>query len=300
MNPFEWNGPAFLQFYAVLIVIASIGVWLVRRSVRGGCARLLGTSRRKPTLDAYETAYLAGGDQRTTLLAVATLLDRGALTMQSTRQQMLVALPAGASRATHPIERTLVTVASKPISPTAVRHILRPGMETIKASLQQHGLLLNDGTRSLGRLLTFLLVGSVLAIGITKIVIGIQRDRPVEFLVAMSFVYLVGNAVALGSRPLWRTNAGDALLKELRTTQPRPIRQPAGIEYGTAVPTLVALWGIDALVGHPYREELREAYVSGGSSGGGDSSTSSDSDGGGGDGGGGGGCGGCGGGGGGD
>jgi len=141
-----------------------------------------------------------------------------------------------------------------------------------------------------------------MTVGVLKIYVGIQRDRPVEYLVGMCFASLIISAIALLRRPL-RTRYGDAVINyyEQRYSHLRHLGHHQRVVAQDDMLMAVGLFGMGSLVGSDLdylNTTLRP--VPQGSSGCGSSSGgcggSGCGGGGGGCGGGGGGCGGCGGG----
>lgn len=141
---------------------------------------------------------------------------------------------------------------------------------------------------------------ATLVLGLTKIAVGISRDKPVGFVVLGCVALAVISLLALGRKPR-RTRQGDAAVhgawKRFRESgqqaewanrrRTEPEEQPAAL-----MPVAVALLGIGALGGttHAFLHAPVEHLRTGSGSGGGGCGTSSDGGGGGG-----GGCGGCGG-----
>jgi len=70
MNYFEIHGPMFLVIYAVFFVLAIIGANMAYAQ-----ALTVEEFKTVPDLKPYEVAYLAGGDSRVFLTAVAALSD---------------------------------------------------------------------------------------------------------------------------------------------------------------------------------------------------------------------------------
>jgi uncharacterized protein (TIGR04222 family) len=177
-----------------------------------------------------------------------------------------------------------------------------------RKGLEERGYFMHGEARAKAHLWPLLLAALVPLFGAIKIVIGLQRDRPVTFLVMLTLVALVPTALFL-RRPQ-RTRRGSETLDKLKIQHAHLQRvNPAmlgGADVAAFLPLAIGLWGVSALHGtplEPLTRDIRQATAAGDSSsissGCGGSSGSSCS--GGGDGGGsGGGCGGCGGGGGGD
>jgi uncharacterized protein (TIGR04222 family) len=121
----------------------------------------------------------------------------------------------------------------------------------IRASLANRGLLETNHSFSNVRLWTTLLMGSVLAVGVAKIGVGLSRDKPVLFLVGACVVTLFV-LVRLRVRP-YLTPLGSRLLADLRADNDRlrPIdgSNTAAIE---SLPLATALFGSVVLLSSPY------------------------------------------------
>jgi uncharacterized protein (TIGR04222 family) len=299
MSPFDLRGPQFLAFYLALIALVTLVLWLVRRVARNaGGTSVLGS---RTTLDPYETAFLAGGGERAMMVALAALAERGCVQFREADSLRL----RNDGRASHVVERVLMGRLKENLSIREVRRELRPAFETIKRTLQQQGLLFSDPARALLNFLTLLLVGGVLLVGIAKMIIGHSRDKEISLLIVFSALYVIAAIIGYTRFKPFRSAAGDAMLYRLRSAHPKTAKRAAGptdtADMGLPS-TLVALWGMDALIGYDYHDELERTLAhtngtgrdSGSSSCSGSSCSSSSSDSGGGDGGGGG-CGGCGG-----
>jgi len=213
------------------------------------------------------------------------------------------------------VERAIVA-AARPDGTALDRLESAPttALDAIERDLAEKGLLLRGSDQLLAQIAPAFLAALVPVVGFAKIVVGLQRGRPVLFLVVLTLATLV--VAALFLRRVRRSRRGDALLRRLLDEHAALARQPlsaapvgadlpAGAAAG-ALPLAVGLFGLTALAGTPYSALASEltmkrpqppgdASSSGCSTVSGDSGGSSGGDsGGGGDGGSG--CGGCGGG----
>jgi uncharacterized protein (TIGR04222 family) len=172
----------------------------------------------------------------------------------------------------------------------------------LEAGLIDSELLVGFGQRMIARLVPFAVAMSVPAIGLIKLSIGLERGKPVVFLVILLVISTVISLFAFLRRP-FRSRRGDRLLDRLRREH-ADLQKKAwdprfeGLDKpGPALAMGVALFGLSVLAGGPMADLQRTLTPpSGGGCG---TSGGCGSDGGGGDGGGGcggGGCGGCGGG----
>ena len=274
-NPFDWDGREFLGLYLILVMISVAMAIGLRRH-----AREHGPARGQPST-AYEWAYLADGPARCVDAAVAQLMADGVIDWNVSSRELKV------------IQRRLdlatpLDIVSRSIErngkPAAVIKKASSHLGSIKLGLEQRALWMNDSQVFRARWTSALPLLMVFGFGVTKLWIGIQRNRPVEFLFVLCSLMLIAIMVALIKRPK-RTCAGDLVLARAKRTYDRKVRAPENSELGLAV----AFLGTAALSGTAYAHyhDVRQPS----SSDGGSSSSDSDSSGGGG-----GGCGGCGGG----
>lgn len=283
-TPLDWSGPSFLGFFALIGLVATVAAMFWRRALRGNSAHAASAG-----LSALDAACLIDGPHRCLDTAIADLLRQNAVRFDPDQRQFVV-------------ERDVGTLA-EPVA--AVRDLMRRDGRAdqvlslglglfgdVEKRLQQKGLLLDRAAAKRAAWMPALLPGVVLAIGVAKIMIGVQRDRPVVLLVLLCLLML-GVLLLLALRPPRRSLAGDGSVSELRRVHARAARAPRETE----LPLAVALLGTAAMAGTAWAgyHQLRAPPSSSASS---DSSSSSSdsgsSDSGGGDSGGG--CGGCGGG----
>ena len=296
------DGPTFLMLYGVLFVMALVAAICLRMILRQP-----DTGPSHIELELGEIAFLAGGhqaDRRVVETAIVNLLNEGSLRLQkattdasgratSAGSSQLVAsgpLPPHASQ----LERTIHKAAAEPGK--AVRDVASaalPAAKALRERLVEQGLL-ESGPRGLAaRFVPTVPLLGLLAIGITRIAIGVQHDRPVGFAILaciVTFLVIVAFWTSIrlsrfGVRTLKQYQLQHAGMKAAARSSTKPLAQGE-------VALATALFGVAALSGGPWAE-LHQAIAppsSGGTGCGGGCGT------GGGSGCGGGGCGGCGGG----
>jgi uncharacterized protein (TIGR04222 family) len=279
------SGPEFLGLFTAAWLATLVLAFVAKSSARKGAL---------PTrdLDAYESAFLAGGPVAAVDGAVAVLVAQGSAAFDAKN---------GTLRATHPLAPHAHRVEA------AVHAALSEQEDAPLRTLRQRASSFTEAiAASLGELgfvtvrppaLPMALALSAPAAGIGRIVSRLGSDHPIGFLVLLSALGLVVAWWAF--RPAFRTPQGDALLSSLRERGRTLATEQSSTELAAAgaLPLVVGVFGVGALQASDgdalaeLRAHLQQPRPAAGSCGGGAS------DGGGGDGGGGcgGGCGGCGG-----
>ena len=271
--PFNLDGSQFLLLYGLLFIVAFISSMVAGRLARpAGCEQRL--------TDPDELALLSGGETRLVETIVTRMLVSGAIVHEGDNNFSLGSHEA----ATSGIERTIV--AMMPASLPAIRSNIKPYGDMLDYQLTDLGLLMNDaesGRLRFSYLLPFLLLG---CLGFVRMIQGMVNDRSVGFLIMFIIVTSVV-AISLSKADRY-TRAGQKMIMFTQGTFERLSVAPTTAE----MPMAVAIFGTAVLAGssmeplhaaiHPQRSS--DSWSSGNS----DSSSS--------DGGGGGGCGGCGGG----
>ncbi|HEX4795111.1 MAG TPA: TIGR04222 domain-containing membrane protein [Humisphaera sp.] len=288
MNILDLRGPEFLQLYAMLLGIVFVTAIIIRWLLRGpGGDPGQGISELQP----LEIAYLAGGRRGAIDAAIAGLFQRGVLTAypKTRRVRATGELPPDASA----LERALLTLAAgQGRAIILLRMTARSLAEPYSKRLRDNELLIVGGNRFLVRLIPAAVMLVVLGLGIAKIVVGVGRHKPIEFLGILCVITFVIALIFAGKQSL-RTRRGDAALSRIRANHAAlrtTARSNAAVLSDGDVMLAFALFGPAILVGDVFAD-LRNTLVTSSSSGGDGGSSCS-----GGGGCGGGGCGGCGGG----
>lgn len=283
-NPLDWNGRDFLGLYLGLMLVVGIGSLLLRRILRRG---VLTRSRIPGEPDVHEVALLLGGPQRVIDTAVVELHQRGVLRWETgserfERNSAHIALAppldaiADAMTSGSPLRRAW-TVAAHTITPIGDR-LIRRGL-----------WLASDNSRRIAWLATLPSL-ALLGFGVSKVGIGISRDKPVALLVVLCVVTAVFALIMAFARPR-RSRAGDREAAQLQAMHRirRQRRKPAAADRDMDLTYAIAIGGTAVLAGTGLAGYHQARAASGTSSGDADSSSDGDS-------GGGSGCGGCGGG----
>ncbi len=277
VNPFDWDGPSFLGLYVLLMIAALVISLMLRRR-----ARDTGVRAAQPATP-YEWAYLAGGPSRCVDAGVAQLMADQVVDWDPSLRALKVVKRR--VELDPPLDLIWRSIAANG-DPNAIQRRATSQLDAVRHSLEKQGLWMNDAQANVSRWISSAPFLILLAMGLIKIVIGIQRHRSVELLVFLSIVVLVAALTTLLKRPK-RTRAGDAALVRGKRSFDRQLRAPENKELGLAV----ALVGTAVLSGTAYAQYHQVRHPPSDSS-----TSSSNSDSGSGGDSGGGGCGGCGGG----
>jgi uncharacterized protein (TIGR04222 family) len=269
MNPLDWTAGPFLTFYASTALLIWLAAWLVRRNIGE-------SAPAHPTLTAPELAYLAGGDQRVGDAIITGLLTSNSATLSSDGRTIDI---DGTKLGIEPDLAPFAQAGlSGPLKRRDFQKKIRPGLDYIRRRLTELGLCPGPSLLPAYRLKIFALFAVPLVLGLAKVQIGMERHKPVGFLIIVLIITAIVALYFLSAPRL--TRAGHEVLAAVQLQHSRAARAPLENELMLAV----ALTGLVVLSGTPYNP-LYAASRSDGSSGGGC----------GGGGGGGGGCGGCGG-----
>lgn len=286
-NPLHWTGGLFLAWFVVLMVAALIaGSWL-RQRMRGPKG-----PGRSHEADRWELAYLSGGSDRVADAIVVDLLARDAVSLEYDRKKAREAyendrvwlrprLPPEQLETLSPVLRDALEVVAEKQTLSRILLALRERHRSQDEHLHRKGWLMSPRQQAWAALLSALPLAAVAALGLRKIMIGLQLERPVGFLIALTVLsVLIALFRALSTQERPRTWAGDWELYKADRQRRADGSDPAAT---------VALAGTAVLIGTPFSDyqQIRtpSSFNNDGSGGGG-------GDGGGGDGGGGGGCGG--------
>lgn len=288
MNPLEWPGPAFLPFF-IFLCLSAVGIALAARHFL--CGPVSGPPATDWQLQPNELAYLNGGPQLAILIAVArlTAAKRIEVNQKSGRLRLIDSTPMNDPLLDRIVLRAVDTTGG--ITPARLYQVTKPALYEIEVNLRRQGLWVSGLDTLKVQLIPFAIALLPLVVGITKINIGIMRDRPVGYLIALCLITAIFNLGFL-VKPR-RSRYGDQVLKELQ--QKQEALRGVGRNRNVAAEDLsygLALFGFAALIGSEHEYLRRTMAQSSPYSSGGDGGSSSSCGGGGGCGGGG--CGGCG------
>jgi len=267
---FDLNGPAFLAFYAVMLLITAI--WSFTR-VRSAVNRFDRAGYYPELTDPYDTAYLAAGAPRVAQLAAVRLMQSGHVEWKSgfTGKRLVFLTATGGGL--NAIERKMLNAIQQkgnrglPV-PEAYTAVL-PEMRALEVKLAYLGLRPTEVERRGARLSAAFPLIALLVLGLIKLLIGIARDKPVGFLIILMIVALILTLVA-GSSTRRLTRSGEELLAKLRMeNRPRGNAPFEDVCWNLALMGPAVLAGIPAFSGIHRDLEKQMGHAASGSSGGG-------------------------------
>ncbi|WP_211325436.1 TIGR04222 domain-containing membrane protein [Roseimicrobium gellanilyticum] len=248
LNVFEWRGKEFLGFYWMAFITALATSFLLVKVARG---------RAWPSddmlTDPYEIAFLGGGGVRAVDAALAALHGRGLVKISNGNKG-----DSGLQRVLNPSQPVTndveyAVLCALPASADAnvkdVRKVLRPSMNQLRDRLVEKGLVASSGQRAGLLLLAALPFVALLVTGVTKLMVGLGRGAPVDFLIISLAVTLMVTIVRLATLRR-RTADGEAMwerFKPMERAMKEKLKHPYEPQDPLMVPLAVALVGVPGL-----------------------------------------------------
>jgi uncharacterized protein (TIGR04222 family) len=264
-NPLDFIGPDFLSFYFTLSSLTVLLALLLRGKLRLPSSHI---QNHPVSLDAYETAYLAKGKDRTVDTVIASLVQNGCVTVEPARQILKLQEPRKAL--SNPLEQAVANAIASYEHIEAVRSATTHQINVLRDRLRQLGLLVSPNQSLKAQMVPSVVMACLLALGIAKIVVGISRGKPVGFLVMMCIVLSV-IGLCLWLVPVHRSRYGDQVLQDIRSRI-----STAAVSYADPqLPLAFALLGV-AVLPNDLFADLKQVLTpgsSGGYGGGGDGSS---------------------------
>jgi uncharacterized protein (TIGR04222 family) len=276
-NPLDFKGPEFLSFYFLISsIVVQLGL-LLRAKLRLPKSHI---QKQPVSLDAYETAYLAKGSEHAVDTVIASLVQKGCVTVQEGQQILRIKEPR--NELSSALEQAVANAIASYGNIETVRSATTRQIEVVRDRLRQLGLLVSPNQALKAQKYPAVILACLLALGIAKIIVGISRGKPVGFLVIMCIILSVIGA-CFWLVPVHRSRYGDQVLQDIRSR----ISSAAVSDADPQLPLAFALMGAAILPTEAFAD-LKQVLTpgsGGGYRGGGDGSSGC----------GGGGCGGCGG-----
>ncbi len=245
MNPLDFRGPVFLQFYALCFVVAVVVAFVLRSILRRAADD---NSDLKTQLHPIELALLAGGHWRALQVAVVSLVQRQQIHLGkggTIRAEEGAAIDLKAP----PLEGAIRHAANmKGITFPYLRRYCHSVLLEMDERLAAEGLLLSQGSRLIANVLSVLILGMVMIMGLAKVAVGISRDKPVGFLIFGLILSLI-ILIVIVAYPPRRTPKGDRLLRSRQLSSSRASQSRSPGDFDTSLMLAVALVGTDALAG---------------------------------------------------
>ena len=196
-DPWGISGPDFVVLYIALLG-AVLLARLVVSGIAGARALRADDARPGPPPTVYQLAFLAGGPDRAADAAVAALVERCVLRVNSNKQ-----LSQAGARPSEPLEQTVFDVAKLKATTSAIRGHVRgsAAMRALEEGLDQQGLLASTAAKRQAKTVGLVLQLAVLVLGVVRLVNGVSLGRPVGILVFLVLVAAVLTVVAAVNRP---------------------------------------------------------------------------------------------------
>ncbi len=264
LNPLDWTAGPFLALY-VALACASLAAALKTSSwLRRRAPRVEGRSRLTPA----ELGFLSAGSTRAADVFILERIAAGRIELGD-RVRRLGPLSSRSD---------VLTQGGQDVTRAWLAADRADEIAHLRGGLIDGGFILPDARRRSIHRATAILVGPVLLLGLAKLAVGAERDKPVGLLLFLLGATAVAALVVAASRS-HLSETGRALLEDHKVEHARALRAPRAEEVIAAF----AVVGVAALAGTAFEAYGRviSAADGGGCGGGGD---------------GGGGCGGCGGG----
>jgi uncharacterized protein (TIGR04222 family) len=253
--PLNLKGPDFLSLFAGLLgalILLTIAVSVLIR-----CAEYSHDDPRDE-LDDNEIAYLSGKTPRLVGMIATRLSRDGHLEVAGDSGLLVQKTPLPLD--THPLDQEVVSLLNQGRSLYQISRQIKPDVEPIRQRLAGLGLLVSDASNGWSRVILCVLSLSLVVLGIAKLVVGLQLNKPIGFLIALLFtaVLLLVIACQAAHRSYW----GSEILSRLTNEHSKLKKYGTELVGGQRLPLALALFGPAVLYQTEY-ERLRKVIVPG-------------------------------------
>ena len=235
-NVLDWTAQPFLTLYVALGAAALGAAWIGGQVIRARSH----PSASDRDLDAIEIALLSGGTSRAADVLALDLVRTGHIAVQPDGTLQAGLLGAGSP----PGYLAPLLDHGSGLKRARLSPLLGPWIDPAWDQLAREGLALSRSEVDRIRGLTACMVAPVAILGLSKIVVGLSRDKPVGFLVMLVIAIAVAAALIARVGRL-ATVIGDRALSRHEARHARAMRAPLPDEAIMAF----ALAGATALVG---------------------------------------------------
>jgi uncharacterized protein (TIGR04222 family) len=224
-NPLDWKGPEFLTFYIAIAIIAFVAALVVR---------LINTVEARPVdakdraaLDPYEVACLAGGPVRAVQAAFAAMVRDGSLKLVEnesksfgfiTTKQTKIHQGTPPAKSAPRLEHALYEAAFVPANDlTPLTEAGKSVAQQIEEDLKARGLVQSGGPSG-AAVAAGLIMAAPLVVGVPKLLVGLSRGRPIEFLAMACIATAVAALIFLLARSRLTTQGRRSSSRSSRST----------------------------------------------------------------------------------
>ncbi len=224
INPLNFNGPDFLIFYSITIAVGLMLAIALRIFFRNReSLDSVALARTANQLSVEEIAFLSHGPKGPVDAAIAQLGHDGKISADLTSKRLM---SEGFSTEAPLLHQTILSAAGKGGGESILD--IRKGCGSIvlktAASLKEQGMVETFSSYLFPQFCSMFVMFAVLALGASKIWVGIERNKPVGFLLALTVLAAILTCVMIYRPRL--TAKGAQILEFLRqnTKQPGALR----------------------------------------------------------------------------
>jgi uncharacterized protein (TIGR04222 family) len=292
-------GPYFLLFYLIVIAVVVVTCFKSVRSVDR--THDLDPPEIPARLDPYEVAYLRGGANEVTRVAIASLIQRGLLQIAKQKQwlaktKMIDRRRKPAAGELAPIEACVLKWSGFPARPETLfqafglSQVVAEACAPYEAKLAEKNLLAPKEMKELGAWLWWIGSAVIVGLGVYKLVVALEKGHHnVAFLCILGIAGVLALGFACVALPR-RSRVGEAYLERLKRaygglkSQVHPVgsltsaltladdpgtrgRAHSPSAYSDCL-LMVGIFGVASLAGTPLAD-LTTMFPQGASSGGG-------------------------------
>ena len=252
IHPFDLNGRDFLIFYFVAIVVAVLVAIVLRNLFRNReTLDSFALEKSAAKLSLSEVAFLSQGPKGPVDAAIAQLSQLGYIGVDESKKR-LVSLSKPSSKLTI-LQQAIVsaTGSSNGASLIDVRRACGSQVLKLTQTLKDDGLVESIGSFLMPRLSAGLVMFTLIALGVGRIFLGLERGKPVGYLILLIALALIATVFLLQKPRL--TMKGNQVLQFLKRSKPNSLSiapdyrvEQSGLPH-VDLAMSVALFGIAAV-----------------------------------------------------